>query len=241
MKKIKIKFIAKNYDGFEIEPRPIPASKAIPKWWRDMTPYVKDPDGNPDGKKFLIDGGATNVTPKKCKPMLDAITQGYLLTLKADVQIRQIDGSPRITWRTDANVFEMHGPSSTMVVAPHGYYPHPFKYVNTWKIVTPKGYSTMISQPSNRNDSPFMAIPAVVDTDKEVLETVPILYIQEGFEGIVEKGTPIVQVTPFKRVNWEAEYNYYNEGEYKQLEQRTFAATLIYHYTKFVWTNKRYD
>jgi hypothetical protein len=66
------------------------------------------------------------------------------------------------------------------------------------------------------------------------------MWIREGFEGIIEKGTPLVQITPFKRDNWESEFSYMNENEYKYLEDRNFNSYLKNHYVRKVWQKKKY-
>jgi hypothetical protein len=37
--------------------------------------------------------------------------------------------------------------------------------------------------------------------------------IKSGFEGIIEKGTPMFQVIPFKRADWQAEFVLEKENE----------------------------
>ena len=81
-----IKFTAKDPYGWEVQPKPFPASQAIPEWWRSVTPYEISPD-NPDGKKLIVKNALSNTTFKKCTPMLDALTTGYILPLWSDVQV----------------------------------------------------------------------------------------------------------------------------------------------------------
>ncbi len=61
---------------------------------------------------------------------------------------------------------------------------------------------------------------------------------QIGVQTLVEKGTPMVQVIPFKRESWKAEYSSLAEGEYDALEDATFGSTIKNHYKRFVWTKK---
>ena len=49
-----IEFVALNKYGFEVSPKPFPASQAIPQWWKDATPYSVSKN-NPDGKKLIIE------------------------------------------------------------------------------------------------------------------------------------------------------------------------------------------
>ena len=40
----EIEFIALDKYAFEVCPKPFPASQAIPQWWKDASPYIKNED-----------------------------------------------------------------------------------------------------------------------------------------------------------------------------------------------------
>lgn len=225
---------------YEVAPRPFPASQALPQWWRDMTPYLKTPD-NPDGKKVIVENYNSNATFKKCTPMLDALTSGYIIPLWADVQIKRAgNGAPRLTWKTRSDVFQVHGPSSAHVETPSGYGNEVFKFMNGWIPKTPKGYSILVTQPFGYKDSPFNAVPAVLDSDVSTLEIVPPVWIKQDFEGIVEKGTPMVQLIPFKREDWQTSFSSLKHGEYEMIEDANLNGTIVNHYIKKHWSKKTY-
>ncbi len=229
-----IEFIASNPYAFKVVEKPLPASNYIPDWWRKMEPYI--------GGKFAVENLSTNASFKKCTPMLDALTSGYIVSLRADVHVTQTEFGPRISWRVKKeNVFEPHAESAKKIATPHGYHEQPCKYNSLLHIKTPSGYSCLITQPFGYPDTPFQAISAIIDTDNSPLENLFPVWIQKDFEGVVEKGTPLVQITPFKRNDWESTYSFYEEGEYRALEDKTFSSTLINHYTKKVWSKKKYS
>jgi hypothetical protein len=238
-----ITFKARNKTEFEVYPKPIPAASVLPEWWRKLTPYVISPD-NPDGKKFLLQDRVSNASPKKCTPMLDSITSGYIIPLWADVQVTPPENdhvSPSIFWRTNLSVFELHGGAAHTLPHPPGYQKWVFKYLNTWIPITPPGYSTLVTAPAGYRDAPFLPVPAIIDSDKSIFELVFPMWVREGLSGIVEKGTPLVQLTPFKRTNWKSEFTYYENGEFRNVEEeRGFNATLINHYIKNSHSSKRY-
>jgi hypothetical protein len=236
-----LKFTAKDQFGFETQPKPYPAAQALPKWWKDMTPYDVGPH-NPDGSKLIVEGFSSNATFKKCTPMRDGLTSGYIIPLWTDVQVRIMDnGEPRITWRVEGGIpFELHGPSSRTIPSPAGYSKWVYKYLNTWIPHTPKGYSTLWTTPFAYQDTPFRAVTGVIDSDSSQLEIAPPMWLKEGFEGIVEKGTPLLQVIPFKRDNWETEFDYLPEGKYQMIEDSHFNGTIIGHYIKNHWSKKSY-
>jgi hypothetical protein len=235
----KIEFVAMNKFDYDIQLKPYPASKNIPDWWRDELPYDVTEE-NPTGKKIIVDIGSSNATFKKCTPMLDAITSGYIVPLWADAQVRWTEEGPRITWRTKRNIFQQHGDSSSRVQPPIGYSNYVFKYLNTWIPKTPKGYSVLVTSPFGHRNLPFQSIPAIIDSDRSTLDIVVPMWLKEGFEGIIEKGTPMFQVTPFKRENWESEFSYLEDGEFDKIQERNFNSTIVSHYIKNVWSKKGY-
>lgn len=237
-----IKFYAVNEYGWEIAPRPYPASQNVPAWWKEMGPYIID-ENNPKGDKFLINNLRINYSPKKCMPMLDSITSGYIIPLWADIQVRSLSDSkyqPGIFWKTDKEVFEAHIDGAGKVDIPKGFCNEVFKYLNVWSIKTPPGYSVNIFSPIGHNDIPFKCIPAVVDTDKYDTALPVPMFLEDGFEGVIERGTPMMQVVPFKRESWKSEFDYLKDSEYYYRQERQLKATSFGNYIRNQWSKKSY-
>jgi len=81
------------------------------------------------------------------------------------------------------------------------------KWLFDWKIETPPGYSCLYTHPINRHDLPFRTFSGVVDTDT-FPDAVHFPFSILNFEGdrkIIPMGTPICQVFPFKRDEWQSE------------------------------------
>ncbi len=235
----KITFIARDKYSYELCDRPFPASQALPNWHKEMPPYEISPD-NPDGKKFILQNRQSNATFKKCVPMLDALTSGYIIPLWADVQVKQTSMGPQIDWRTNFGVFDQHQKDSQYIENPPGYTNLVFKFMNKWIPKTPNGYSVLAIPPVGYKSLPFRAIEAVIDSDKATLEPLFPMWLKEGFEGIIKKGTPLVQVIPFKRIDWKADFDYYENGKHELLQDKTFNTTLVNHYIKNFWSKKSY-
>lgn len=240
----KITFRARSKTDFETQLKPVPAATLLPEWWRKQPPYNISPD-NPDGKKFVLMNRASNASPKKCTPMLDAIVSGYIIQLWADVKIERSpspqDIPPSMKWQTHADIFSMHGDAAHNLPHPPGYTKWVFKYSNCWIPETPKGYSILVTAPVGLRDAALLAIPAIVDSDRSTLELAFPMWVRDDFDGIVEKGTPLVQLTPFKRENWTSEFTYYENGYYYNvIEERNFSSTLLNHYVKNAWSKKTY-
>lgn len=197
---------------------PSPAKEFIPDWWKKMEAYTSD--------NLMSDSAKTNkyahVTSKKCFPMLDAITAGYIIPLWADVEVTTEAGIPKITWLTDREVFATWSTEMTNGMEyPEDTYPMAFKFLNQYIIKTSPGWSSLFIQPSGYNNLPFYTIPGIVDTDTLETEINPPLWIKKDFNGVIKKGTPIVQIIPFQRMDWKSEVvqmapneNYYNTQKY---------------------------
>lgn len=238
----EIVFTAVDEYANDVVMKPFPATQSVPKWWKDMPPFNIDHD-NPTGKRLIIKENTNNGSPKKCTPMFDAIIAGYIIPLWTDIQIRSLSDSeyiPGIFWKVQRDVFFYNTEASRQIQGPPGYCAETVKYINQWMIKTPKGYSVAMHQPAGYEQSPLKAIPSVVDTDK-FNSHVPIsFWVQHGFEGIVEKGTPLVQVVPFKRDNWKATYSSMTSKEFHHNQERSVGTTLVNGYVKHFWSKKEY-
>jgi hypothetical protein len=237
-----INFRARSKNEFEVQLKPYPAVKQLPKWFLDMGPYLdKTKASFPNDEKLHFRDRVANATFKKCVPLLDSMSAGYIIPLWADVMVEQENNIPKVYWKTANDVFMIHGQSSREITAPTGYDQIVYKYNNCWIPQTPKGYSCLITSPLGHNDLPFKAIPAIVDTDRSTLELVFPMWIKTGFEGIVEKGTPMIQIIPFKRDDWDSTFDYYQNGEYYDvIEEKNFNGTMVGHYLKNHHSKKKF-
>jgi hypothetical protein len=228
----KIKFTAIDEYGYQVCPKPIPASSVLPNWWKDMPHHTNN-------EKLNVEHGSYNKTAKKCVPILDALRVGYIFPLWASVQIKQENELARITWLVKGqDVFTLQLPNPE-IPAPTGYSDKQmFRYLNTWIPRTPKGYSCLITNPTGHNNLPFSVTPAIVDTDKSVFQFQPTVWVKKGFEGVVEKNTPVFQIIPFKRDNWESEFDFYKQNEYLWEEDKGLNSTFDNHYLNKIWTRK---
>lgn len=180
---------------------PKPASDFIPNWYKDLDSYMNKE------KKPLGDGN-TSGTIKRCMPVFDVITSGYIITTYVDIFVSQKpkdkdnpnELSPWYEWpMLDAIGF--HPIEQAPTYPKNLGLPFP-KFINPWSIKTPPGYSTMFIPPVHRENI-FTILPGVVDTDTYIAPVnFPMMLTDEKFEGLVPAGTPIAQVLPFKRDLW---------------------------------------
>jgi hypothetical protein len=192
-----MKIIFTNITSFEDLEKPQPASKFIPEWYTSMDSYVveeKKPDGN----------AGTTATAKRCMPIFDSITAGYIITSPADVWVSIKDGNQHFEWSA-FDLISFHPKRQIPDYPLQNKYGYP-KWTNFWSIKTPKGYSTLFVQPFHRQ-SVFTILPGIVDTDTYTAPVnFPMVINDPKFEGLIPKGTPIAQVIPFKRDNWNMEF-----------------------------------
>jgi hypothetical protein len=200
-----------NVGGIPEEYEPKPASKFIPDWYKNLESYL-------NGKKQPNGGGSSAATAKRCMPIFDAITAGYIIVSPADVFVSQRDGQPFYEW-SNFGLIQFH-PKEQAPEHPHrnGLESFP-KWTNHWAIKTPKGYSTMFIPPVHR-ESVFSILPGVVDTDTYTAAVnFPFVLNDPKFEGLIPAGTPIAQVIPFKREVWEMKLG--GQAEFNEQTQVT--------------------
>jgi len=181
---------------------PAPKKVEIPDWYKKIPSY-EDISGVPKGT-MIVENNDINTTAKTCMPFLDSFTSGYTFNLWADIQIRQVNGGPRITWlhkEEELRQVESRSVPSHMPV-PVGFEPLIFSWWSHWGIKTPKGYSCLFTHPLNRSDLPFITTSGIMDTDEWGIWGNQPFYLQKGFEGVIPAGTPIIHVLPFKRDDW---------------------------------------
>jgi hypothetical protein len=202
-----------NVSGFDNLDKPQPASKLIPDWYKNMESYMgkeKKPSGD----------GATTATIKRCMPVMDAITAGYIITLPADVYVSIKNGEQFFEWAA-LNLINFHPIQQAPEHPARKPYAYP-KWINYWAIRTPKGYSTMFVQPMHR-ESVFTILPGIVDTDEYYAPVnLPFVINDPAFEGMIPKGTPIAQVIPFKREQWTMQF-----GGAKEIKEQSENAAIL--------------
>ena len=56
----------------------------------------------------------------------------------------------------------------------------------------------------NNFSLPFVSTSGIINNDKVFQPGSIPFFIRKGFNGIIPKGTPIIQIIPFKRNNWKS-------------------------------------
>lgn len=202
----KVKFFNISEKTLNFVPDPGPASKFIPKW------YQRQP-GNIDDNMIANVGQPAN-TVKKCMPIFDSLTAGYIITLPLDIYIDATDPNqlqkqiPAAMGGFKAEIFATHDRKQygEMPIDEEIYHRDLLRIFPFWVVGTSEGVSSLFMQPMHRLDSPLQALPGIIDTDKYPSDGHLSFMIKKNFKGIIPQGTPLVQIMPFKRESFEMEF-----------------------------------
>lgn len=235
----KIKFISTDKNSYELKNKPSPSRLHTPEWYRKAPMYYAH--GKKENKPRIISGQKQdkNLTFKHCIPMLDGLNAGYMVELHSDIQCTvDEDNNYFLEWLQEQDIFSVHGDNTEFITPPIGYHKRVIKY--HWLTVpkTPKGYSSLIIKPLGFNDLVLHQVPAIIDTDKSDQVFDLPMWVKEGYEGIIPKGTPLAQVIPFKRDNWQSEYVL--DETYKHADEKGFLSVIQGFYKKNIWQKKNY-
>lgn len=215
-----IRFYPFNEGTLEFAPKPEPASKFLPNWYKKM-PATIDNDN-------AIKSGHVNATVKKCMPVFDLITAGYIVSAPCDIYIDATNPA-KLSWSIpqtlisyQADMFASHAIDqySEMPVDKNKYHKDLLRIFPFWAVETSSGYSTMFVQPQYSDPTPLVALQAIVDTDKFMSDGHLSFWVEKDFNGVIKQGTPLVQIIPFKRESWKMEIAGLEESTKKMHSQR---------------------
>jgi hypothetical protein len=183
-------------------PNPVLAKNVIPEWYKNSElTFVNPKDINKKKHNGL----------KTCVPFLDALITGFLLTTWTDIYVKILDdGKVDIDWGSDATnppISERPKELGRSIPRPAGHLPNHLAWAPKWGFKSPKGWSSLITHPLNRNDLPFTTTSGIMDTDTYYASGNIPFYLKEGFEGLIPKGTPFAQIIPIKRASWMGVYD----------------------------------
>lgn len=214
--------------------QPKPIKDFLPEWYRKAESTFKAAKFN-----FKEMAGL-----KKCIPYLDAMISGYALTFPCDVHVNRDDqGNLHITWDAEKihKEFIDERPSNMGATMPRpvGFAPNHLVFSGIWGWRTPRGWSSLVTHPLNRQDLPFHTVSAIMDTDEFWGAGNIPFFIREDFVGVIPEGTPFAQVIPIKRATWKMVKN--NQGLAEGLEAH---ASIVRDpersYKKTMWHRKKF-
>lgn len=172
-------------------PPPVQALKKAPDFYKAI--------------KSQSDNHPATGTVKRCVPFLDALSAGFIIPLWADLYVYAENGGLNLSFPDNLPMgksIETHGymqmPDHPLAEKPYGK--DFLKFLNPWLIETDPGYSCLFTSPLNHLETRFKILDGVVDTDN-YYNNINLPFLWTGGDGqfFIPKGTPLVQVIPFKR------------------------------------------
>jgi hypothetical protein len=231
-RKVKAKeIIFYNLLNLKKEYLPKPAVQCIPKWYKEIEPRF------PKEKK-----PSSLRTIKKCIPVFDAITAGYIFVTYHDTWVTKVDGEISFLPSDDSEIIihpqkqAYNHPSAPTLLNSLGFP----KFNNPFGIETPPGYSCIFKPPAHNPNPWFEILEGIVDTDTYTGPVhFPFKFKNEDFEGLIPAGTPLAQVIPFKRESWNSKFETLDEAG--QLPNLQHIKSLFWdRYKRLFWSPKSF-
>ena len=214
-----IEFNTWSEDAFNTT-KPVPAHTMQPDWWKK-------------GKlNEFVNGSPITGTIKICPAMRDWLTTGYLIVAQRDIQVRH--DKDLMKHRTEVErddaekqvALPSHPKEQLFYGTDHEFNMFPenpnmydaFKIRCDWCMKLPEGYSMMYLDPFLYSNPDFVAWRGLIDADKGFNMADEnnniIMYPKHDGDFVIKKGTPLVQVVPYKREEWQATYLTYKSNDW---------------------------
>lgn len=221
-------------EDYGVIPEPYPARKFMPDWYKHLPARIN--------KQNKLE----NSTVKRCPPVLDAMSVGWIIPLVADVQIISNGDASGIEykWQFHRTMIENHGEDQISTKDyPNPNLPKPpIKFLNWWAIRVPPGYSVLFVPPMNRQDPRFTCMSGFVDCDAYFhFINFPAFFNTPNYTGILDAGTPLVQAIPIRRdaIIKKEKVRKFNEKDRKELNRSSKLKQMHEsYYRDFVWSKK---
>ena len=200
--------------------KPVLAKTVSPDWWKK-------------GKVAEVVNGQVNKTIRSCPAMTDWLSSGYLILANRDIYVRNgvtDEDSDSKFYHTEDTVhdeMESYASQTHPSIQMHDAFNYmstmdapvkdAFKMSNAWCITTPPGYSCFYPDPFLFQNEYFATWQGIIDTDKfntNKDNSQIIFYPKVDHSFVITKGTPLVQIIPYKREEWVATYTVKDHESY---------------------------
>lgn len=231
---LKVKWNPVSQLAHDILEPPKPARHYQPNWYKKIPAFDS-------GKPKFDFAGNTDMTLKHCVPFADAMNAGYILETWQEIRFEiGLDGSVTYHYPTSPDIIS-HREHMAMDMGAD-YHPMEFIICPPWSPELPKGWSMLFTHPMNRPELPFFVPSGIMDCDKFVTTGNPSslpLYLKKSFSGTLPIGTPIVQMIPVKRADWQG-----SQEPFDEVKQKRIVHQMKRHfwggYKKSFWSKKSY-
>lgn len=234
-----IRFYPFNESSSNFTPKPVPMSKFVPDWYKKQPGSVNE--------EFAFANGSGGATIKKCMPIFDMMTVGYVLGFPCDIFIDATDPN-QLKWSVPLPMrqvapdmishhsFEQY---SNYPIDTNIYHKQLFRILPYWSVGTPKGYSSIFIHPMHQDPLPFWSFGGFVDTDGFISDGHFSMLIKKDFKGVIKQGTPFIQIIPIKRESWELELVDLEESNKTLQKQRLDVRSNFVHAYKNKFRSKK--
>lgn len=183
--------IIKFFPKFENIDPPIVARSAIPQWYKNQPGYNE----------------INHPTVKRCMPIFDAMTSGYILTSPSDILVDSTNPDTLVIHASDDFNGEL---ISDHLLSQYDRYPIPENYHKTllrihpmWAVQTPTGYSSLFINPIHGGSDKLFAVAGLIDTDNFISDGHLSFFVKDNTQFEIKAGTPLIQIIPIKRDDWQ--------------------------------------
>lgn len=193
---------------------PVPIKKVIPDWYKEMDTHYADKRFIDDARWYAKTGSDSAKTIRGCVPVLDYLTTGYVIRSHSQSLITpdKSDDTLNFSWISSDQTISSH-PHQQCPIHINGVKNMYFKFVNTWVIKTPPGYSCLFYQPEYLMETRYTLFPGIVDTDgfDQAINFPGVVTTDKSF--YINPSDPIMAVFPFKRDEWDSSCRLMSETE----------------------------
>lgn len=221
-----------------VVPEPEPGTKNVPDWYKEQ-PSIAGSD--------IPDRGIMRLTVKKCQAFFDAMSIGYTLKAPCDIYIDTTDGNLTLQLPVHMNKFytaliseHVEEQVSHLPIDKEIYCNKILRIHPTWMVQTDEGYSTLFTTPMHQPPTPLKAIEGIVDTDNYFTDGHLSFLVKKNFRGTIKQGTPLVQVIPFKREDWEMKIDRNFEAKKIEEQRARVRSTFQHGYRLKFWQKKTF-
>lgn len=228
---------------------PTPISKANLKWWNSITKqYNEELLGKGEEPSPYVEKHRGGGSAKACPAISDALVHGYVLYSGIDLYFDTTSDEvkaqrPLDVPMTDEGQYLLYRndpwQTNDILYTPEGFHPQTFKLDPMYGIRTESGYSVLITSIFYRDDLPWRFMDAIVDTDRFVAYDHISFWIKKDFKGVVKQGTPMFQVIPFKREDFQMEIIPMDEFNHSH-QANGVSSKFTQGYKKHFWQRKSF-
>jgi hypothetical protein len=244
-------FIEDQYKG--LIPEPYSSSKKIPNWYKKTE--------NLNRSKCPIVSSIHNaqeilkkVNIKSCPAINDYLSTGYVIPAWTNFLFREVNGEFYINWENSfTSHYGFHEKKSQfdgMLNEESPDYDRFHKLDSPWHMKTSPGVSCLIVHPFWQREKRFTTVSGIVHSD---ISPLPVKWffevntnlketankIEFDKEFVIQRGTPLIQIIPFFRKEFNSEIKYVDNNFYhKKVIQPSLYATKDW-FNKSLYNNFR--